>query len=179
VHFYQRNRPYGFSSFFGLVRFTSVQLTSSPPFPLPGVTSPTFDVVTPSRRVTLPFYWVKMSSLPPPHLLVMLLSRCHPTQVKIEALNLHYRRRAPSLDRLTLILYHYKKGYLNLDHYSHHSTTSLFYLLPSKSTTSSELHSSPSFTFTVVSRSLSLHTMTLTVMNWSTVFCFPNNLLTF
>jgi uncharacterized membrane protein len=39
---------------FGSVRFVSVQLASSPPFPLPGVVSPSTDVVIPSRHVTLP-----------------------------------------------------------------------------------------------------------------------------
>jgi hypothetical protein len=58
-----------------------------------------------------------------------------------------------------------QKDHLNHGHYSHHSITSLFFLLTSQSTTSSELHPPSSFPFTVVSRPSSLHTMTLTLMN--------------
>jgi hypothetical protein len=54
---------------FNPVRFTSVQLTSSPPFLLPGVVSPTGDVITPSCYVMFPFHWTKTSSLSPLHLL--------------------------------------------------------------------------------------------------------------
>jgi hypothetical protein len=81
---YQLNQPHGFSSFFGLVRFTSAQLGSSPPFPLPGVTSPLADVVTPPRCVTLPFHWVKMSLLPPLHLLVMLCPVAYAPELKLK-----------------------------------------------------------------------------------------------
>jgi hypothetical protein len=71
---YQLNQPCGFSLFFGSVRLISPQLASSPPFPLTGVTSPPTDVVTLSRRVTLPFHWAKMSSLSPLYLPATLCS---------------------------------------------------------------------------------------------------------
>jgi hypothetical protein len=51
---YQLNRLRKFSLFFGIVRFTSVQLTLSPSFPLSSVTFSPVDVVTPPCRVTLP-----------------------------------------------------------------------------------------------------------------------------
>jgi hypothetical protein len=57
---------------FGLVRFVSVQLASSHPFSLSGVSSPPDDVVTLPRHVTLPSHEVKMSSLPPLHLPAIL-----------------------------------------------------------------------------------------------------------
>jgi hypothetical protein len=53
------------------------------------------------------------------------------------------------------------KGHLNLDH----STASLFCLLPSQSTTPSELHPPSSFLLTVVPHTSSLHTMTPMMMN--------------
>jgi hypothetical protein len=43
-----------FLYFFVQIRFTSVQLTSSPPFSLSGAASPPTDVTTPPRHVTLP-----------------------------------------------------------------------------------------------------------------------------
>jgi hypothetical protein len=67
VHLYQLNRLYEFSLFFGPVRFVSVQLTPSPPFPLLGAASPSADVVMPPCCVTLPSHWAKTSSLPPLH----------------------------------------------------------------------------------------------------------------
>jgi hypothetical protein len=45
-----------FFSFFGPVKFASVQLSSSPSFPLLDATSPPTDIVTPVHHVTLPFH---------------------------------------------------------------------------------------------------------------------------
>jgi hypothetical protein len=67
-------------------------------------------------------------------------SRCLPFQVKIEALNPHRRRRQPPSTAI--------KGYLNIGHSPHHSTTCLFCLLPSQSTRPSELHPPSLFRFT-------------------------------
>jgi hypothetical protein len=61
-----------FLYFFGSGRFTLAQLMSSSLFLLPGATSPSTDVATPPRRVVLPLYEAKMSSLPSLYLLVML-----------------------------------------------------------------------------------------------------------
>jgi hypothetical protein len=72
------------------------QLTSSPPFPLPGVASPPADitapqrhvapapadVVTPQHRAALPSHEAKMSSLPPLHLLAMLRHVTSPLKPK-------------------------------------------------------------------------------------------------
>jgi hypothetical protein len=97
-------------------------------------------------------------------------------RAKTKALNPHHHRWPSSPDRLTLTLHYYKKGHLNLAHSLDHSTTSPFYLLPSQSTTLSELHPPSSFPFTVVPCPLSLHTMTPTVMNYPSLFHFLNNL---
>jgi hypothetical protein len=66
------------------VRFTSVQLVSSPPFPIPSAASPLADVVTPPRRVTLPSYSAKMSSLPLLHLLTKLCPIASPLEPKLK-----------------------------------------------------------------------------------------------
>jgi hypothetical protein len=58
--------------FFDQVRFTPVQLMSSPPFLLSGATSPPVDVATPSCHVTLSSHGVKMISLALLHLLTTL-----------------------------------------------------------------------------------------------------------
>jgi hypothetical protein len=67
-----------------------------------------------------------------------------------KALNLHHCR-PPSLDRSTSTIYCYKKAISTLPIFSHHSTASLFYILPSQSNTSSKLHLSSSFPFTIIS----------------------------
>jgi hypothetical protein len=92
-------------------------------------------------------------------------SRHLPSRAKTEALNLNYHRRPPSLDSPTPTLHCYKKEYLNIDHFIHHSIASLFYLILNHSTTSSELHLPPSFPFTVILRPSSLRTITSTVIN--------------
>jgi hypothetical protein len=66
-----------FLYFFGSVKFASA---SSPLFLLPGAVSPPVDVATPSRCVMLSSHRVKMSSLPPFHLLAML----HPIASPLE-----------------------------------------------------------------------------------------------
>jgi hypothetical protein len=68
------------------------------------------------------------------------------------------------------------KNHLNLGYSLHHSIASLFCLLPSQSTTSLELHPPSSFLFPTVPHPTSIRTMTLTVMNYPTLFRFPNNL---
>jgi hypothetical protein len=89
------------------VRFASVQLASSSPFLIPGAASPPADVITPPRRITHPSHGVKTRSLPPLHILIML-RRHLSSRAKIEALNLHYRRRSPSLYRPSLTFHCYK-----------------------------------------------------------------------
>jgi hypothetical protein len=81
---YQLNHPCGPSSFFGLVRFTPAQLVSSPPFSLPGATSPLANVITPSRHVMLPFHWAKTSSLPPLHFTATLYTVASPLKPKLK-----------------------------------------------------------------------------------------------
>jgi hypothetical protein len=101
---YQLNRSRQFSSFFSPARFTSVQLTSSPPFPLVGAASPSATLL---RHVTFHFHGVKTISLSPLQLSATLHSVA--AWVEIEALNSHRRRKPPSLDNLTLSLHCYKK----------------------------------------------------------------------
>jgi hypothetical protein len=60
----------------------SVQLASSPLFHLPGAAFPLADVITPSHRVTLPFYGAKTTSLPPLHLSVTLQPVASPLEPK-------------------------------------------------------------------------------------------------
>jgi hypothetical protein len=55
------------------------------------------------------------------------------------------------------------KNHLNFGHSPHHSIKSLFYLIPSQSTTPLELHPPSSFPFTPVLCPSSLRTMTPTV----------------
>jgi ABC-type amino acid transport system permease subunit len=62
----------------------SVQLASSHPFPLSGAAFPLANVVTLSRRVTLPFDWANMSSLPLLHLPIILCPVVSPLKVKLK-----------------------------------------------------------------------------------------------
>jgi hypothetical protein len=173
---YQLNRSRGFSLFFSPVRFASTQLASSPPIPFPSVASPLADVITPPHCVTLPSHWVKMSSLPSLHLPATLCSVASPLEPKlkhwIRTTATGYPPRTARLPPSTVI-----KRSSQPCHSLHHSTVSPFYLLPSPSTTPSELHMPPSFPLTVVSCPSSLRTTTHTVMNYLTLFRFPDNLL--
>jgi hypothetical protein len=54
----------------------------SSPFPLPGDTSPSADVATPPRHVTLPFHGAKMSLLSPLNLLATLRPVVSPLEPK-------------------------------------------------------------------------------------------------
>jgi hypothetical protein len=152
-----------FFSFFDTVRFVSTQLVS--PFLLPGVASPLIDVSTPPHRVTLFFYGVKMSLLSPLYLSATLYPIVSPLELKP---NIKSAQLSPATlpDRLTSTIYCYKKVISTLVTLS--TTQSHIYFassLPSKSTTSSELHPPPSFPFTAVPRPSSLRTTTPTVMN--------------
>jgi hypothetical protein len=62
----------------------SAQLILFPPFSLLGVASPSDDVVTPRHRITLPFHWAKMSSLPPLHLPGTLCPITSPLELKLK-----------------------------------------------------------------------------------------------
>jgi hypothetical protein len=93
------------------------------------------------------------------------LFRRLPSRAEIKALNPYHHRRLPSPNRLTPTCSTAIKSHLILGHSPHHSTTSLFYLLPSQSTTSSELRTYSSFPFTAVSRPSCLCTTTPTVTN--------------
>jgi hypothetical protein len=88
-----------------------------------------------------------------------------PSRVKTEALNLYHRRRSSLVDHLTPIVHYYKNGISSLPNVPNHSTASLFCLLPSQSTTLSELHTSSSFPFTVVPYTPLIYTTTPTVTN--------------
>jgi hypothetical protein len=77
-----------------------------------------------------------------------------------KVLNPHHCHRSTSLNRPTLTLYCYKKVISTFDLSPHHSIVSPFYLLPSQSTTSSELHTSPWFPFTSTPHLSSLRTTT-------------------
>jgi hypothetical protein len=68
-----------FLYFFGSVKFASA---SSPPFSLPGAVSPLVDIATSLRCVMLSSHRVKMSSLPPFHLLAMLHPIASPLEQK-------------------------------------------------------------------------------------------------
>jgi hypothetical protein len=81
---YQLNRPRVFSLFFGIVIFTSAQLTSLPPFSLLSVASHSPDVATPPLRATLPSHGVKTSSLHLLHLQVTLRSITFPLESKLK-----------------------------------------------------------------------------------------------
>jgi hypothetical protein len=100
------------------------------------------------------------------------------SRAEAEALNLYHHSRPPFPKHSTPTLHYYKKDHLNLSHSPHNSIVSLFCLLSSQRNTSLELHPSSSFYFTVVPRSSSLHTMTLTLINYPTFFRFPNSLST-
>jgi hypothetical protein len=151
-----------FFYFFGPVKFASTQVTSSPPFFLPGGASPSADVTTPCHA-SFPWSQDELTASTSPSGNVS--SHRLPSRAKIETLNLHHYRRPPSLDRLTLTLHCYKKGHLNLSHSLHHSTASPFYLLSSQSTTSTELHPPLSFPLTAVPCPSFIRTMTHTMMN--------------
>jgi hypothetical protein len=71
------------SFIFVLVRFTSDQLASSPPFPLPGDASPMSNVNLPCH-ITLPSHRVKMNSLPPLHLPTTLHHAASPLELKLK-----------------------------------------------------------------------------------------------
>jgi hypothetical protein len=73
-----------FFSFFDSVRFASAQLTSSPLFPLPGVVSPSIDVITQLCRVTIPSHRAKMSSLSLLHLVTTLRPVASPLKPKMK-----------------------------------------------------------------------------------------------
>jgi hypothetical protein len=93
------------------------------------------------------------------------LSRCLPSQIEIEALNPHHRRRLPSPNRLTPILYCYKNIISTLitlptTQSRHHFASSL-----ARAQWHQSSHSLPSFPFTVVSCPWSIRTMTHTMMN--------------
>jgi hypothetical protein len=137
----------------------------SPPFFLLDVASPLADVVMTPCRVTLPSYWAKTSSLPPLHFFDNILSCRIPSRTETEALNPHHHRKLPSPDHPTLTLHYYKKIISILITLSITEPRSLFCLLPSQSTTWSELHSLSSFPFTAISYPSSLHIMTPTVTN--------------
>jgi hypothetical protein len=154
----------------------STQLESPSLFPLPGAASPT-NVVTPPRHVTLPFYWVKMSSLHPLHLPTTLRPVASPLEPKPK----HWNRTTatghpPQTARLSpsISIKMSSQPYP----FSPPLNSSPLCLLPSQSTTSSELHPSSSFSFTVISCSSSLHTTTLTVTNWPTLFLFLKSMST-
>jgi hypothetical protein len=69
-----------FLSFFGPVRFTSAQLTSSPLFSLSSVVSPPTDIITQLHHVMLPSYETKTSLL---HL-IHLPTTLHPVGSPLE-----------------------------------------------------------------------------------------------
>jgi hypothetical protein len=155
---YWLNRPRGFSSFFGPVRFTSAQLASSHPFSLPMCC---LSSATPCHTS----FPLNQDELAVSALSSDNASSHHfPSRAETEVLNPYHCRRLPSqttqLSPSIAI-----KDYLNLDHSPHHSITSLFCLQISQSTTPSEIHSSTSFPFTIVSRSSSLCTTTPMVIN--------------
>jgi hypothetical protein len=165
VHLKQLNRPRGFSSFFGLVRFTLTQLTSSPPFLLPGVASPLADVITLPHRVTLPSHWTKMSSLSLFHLSVMVHPVAFPLEPKpkywICTSTVGHPPRTARFPYSTAIKRSSQSWSLSLTL----NRVFSFCLPASQIITSSKLYSPPLFSFTVVPRQWFIHTMTLTSMN--------------
>jgi hypothetical protein len=161
----QLNRLRGFSLFFGLIRFALAQLVSSPPFRFPSAASLLADAVTSLHRVMLPVHWTKISLLSPLHLPPMHASLHHlPFRGENEALNLHHHSWPPSPDHPTPTLHCYKI-ISTVTTFPTHSIVFSFCLLPNQSTTPLELHPPPSFYFTVVPRSSSIHIMTHTLMN--------------
>jgi hypothetical protein len=169
VHLYQVNWPHVFSSFFSLVRFASAQLTSSPPFSLPRCYLSSDRCHHSAAPCHTSFLLSKTSSLPPLHLMTTLHPIASPLELKLK----HWIRNTavgyllgpPDFHPPLLYKYH-----LNLGHSPHHSTASLFYLLPRQSTTPSYLHQPSSFSFIVVSRPSSLCTIAPTVMKPSFTF---------
>jgi hypothetical protein len=133
-------------------------------FPLPDAGSPPVDIVTLSHRVTLPSHWCKMSSPSPLHLSAMICLVAAPLELKpkhwIHSTIAGYPSWTTLLPPFTVI-----KRYLNIDHYPHHSITSLFCLLSNQSTISLKLHLLPLFPFIVVSCLLSIRITTPTVTN--------------
>jgi hypothetical protein len=119
------------------------------PFASVQLTSPLADIATPPRHVMLPFHRVKISSLPSVHLLAKLRPVASPLKPKMKhwicTTTAGHPPRTAQLPPSTAI-----KGHLKLGHSPHHLTMSSFCLLPSQSTTSSELHLPPSLSFTVV-----------------------------
>jgi hypothetical protein len=152
-----------FLYFFYSIRFTSAQLASSPPFPLFGVASHPVDIATHIApcHVSFPLNQDDIADS------VSSFDNASSSRLssRTETLNPYYHNMTLFLYRPTLILHCYKKDHLNIDHSPHHSITSLFYLLPSKSTTSSKLHPSLSFPFIIISRPSSLHIMAPTLIN--------------
>jgi hypothetical protein len=157
------NQLRGFFLYFGPVRFTAAELTSSTSFPLPSVAYPPTDVATPCHT----FFSLNQDKL------VNFASSSGNASsrrisfgLKIEILNLHYHNRPPSLNRSTPTLYYYKKIISSVATLpAHHSTVPSFYLLISQSITSSKLHPPLLFSFIVVLCPSYLYTMTLTLTN--------------
>jgi hypothetical protein len=63
---------------------TRYHLHISPPYPLPGASSPPTDVATQLRRVMLIFHGAKTSSLPPLHLPATLHLVVSPLELKLK-----------------------------------------------------------------------------------------------
>jgi hypothetical protein len=103
---YQLNQLCEFSLFFDLVRFASIQPALSPPFLLPGVTSPPVDLVM-LHHASFPWSQDQLTNYTSSF--GNASSRRLPSWVKIEALNLHHHRQPPSPNRPTLTLHCYKK----------------------------------------------------------------------
>jgi hypothetical protein len=101
-----------------------------------------------ARHVILPSHWAKTTSPPSLHISIMLCLVASPLEAKlkywIRTAVVGYPLQTTWLSPFTTI-----KNHLNLDHSSHHSTVSPLCILPSQSTTSSELHPPSSFPFTV------------------------------
>jgi hypothetical protein len=86
----------------------SAQLTSSPPFFLPGAAFPLTDVATPMCHITLPSHEVKTNSLSPLHLPVTLRSVASPLELKLKHW-IYITSRPPSLEHSTPTIHCYKK----------------------------------------------------------------------
>jgi hypothetical protein len=148
------NRSLGFYSFFGPVRFTSVNWRRLLSFPslVPHLLQPT----SPHHN-TAPchasFSWsqdeLTVSSLSSSN---TSSHRIYP-QAETKALNSHHHHRPPYPDRPTLTLHYYEKIASTLPTLPTTQSCLHFCLLPSQSTTSSELHPPPLFSFTVIPRS--------------------------
>jgi hypothetical protein len=91
---------------FGLIRFASAQLISSPPFLLPGAASPPVNVAVPCHA-SFPLNQDELAASSSSS--GNASSRRLASRAKIEVLNLHHHNRPPSLDRPTLTLHCYKK----------------------------------------------------------------------